>query len=170
MAKADIKICGYDDCPAPGHKIDISQEEYAKDGRRYFHPACLKKKIEFDQKKSQQIADIQYIKNLWTTRINNTVNYGALVAVLNDYISRGVSTDYLVYVLEYVIRNQCNLTYPSGFRYYVDKKIIKDSYAQSKIQRVKQSDFKATTDGNDTAPEFTVTKKETGFHTILGGK
>lgn len=170
MAKADIKICGYDDCPAPGREIDISQEEYVKDGRRYYHPACLEKKKKLEQKTEQQKADLQYIKNLWTTHISNTVDYGQLFFVLNGFVVRGITTEYLIFVIEYAIQNKYKLRYPGGLKYYVDNQEIKDAYARTKIQRIKQSDFKATTDGNNTAPEFTVTKKETGFQTILGGK
>jgi hypothetical protein len=170
MAKTDIKICGYEDCPHPGREINITVDDYSKDGRRYFHTECLEKKKKREVKNEQQKADLQYIKNLWVQHISNTVDYGQLFFVLNGFVVRGINTDYLVFVVRYVIDNNLNLRYPGGLKYFVDNQEIKDAYARSKIQKIKQSEFHAKTDGNDTAPEFTLTKKEHGFHTILGGK
>lgn len=170
MAKKDIKKCGYVDCNYPGHEVDISVQSYEYDGKRYYHKSCYELKKKKEEKTEQQKADLQYIKNLWVQHISNTVNYGQLFFILNDFIIRGISSEYLIFVVKYAIDNKLNLRYPMGLKYYVDREEIKDAYEKSKRKNVRQSDFSAKTDGNDTAPEFTINKKESGFQSVFGGK
>ena len=91
---------------------------------------------------------------------------------LNDFITRGVSSEYLVFVLDYVIKNKMNLRHPQGFKYYVDRQEIKDAYQKHLIAKSganNKSNF-VVTDDSSTAPKFSVTQKPQGFKSILGGK
>ena len=119
--KTDIKTCRYAKCSHPDRKIDITKDSYKVNGTMYYHSDCYKSKKNSELKDEQTKKDLQYIKNQWILHINQTVVYSQLFQCLNDFISRGVSSEYLVFVLDYVIKNKMNLKYPLGFKYYVDK-------------------------------------------------
>ena len=89
---------------------------------------------------------------------------------LNDLIARGISSEYLVFVFDYVVKNKMNLRHPFGFKYYVAKDEIKDAYKkeQAKKNKIDLSSFTVT--DNTDAPTFTAPKKQQfGFGSILGG-
>ena len=126
--KTDIKTCRYTKCNHPEKKIDITKDDYKVNGTMYYHSDCydLKKKQEWKDEQTKK--DLQYIKNQWVLYINQTVIYSQLFHCLNDFINRGVSSDYLVFALDYVIKNKMNLKHPYGFKYYVNKQEIKNAY------------------------------------------
>ncbi len=170
--KTDIKTCRYTKCRHPDKKIDITKDGYHAEGRVYYHSDCYDLKIKNELKEKQKKQDFMYIKNQWVLHINNTVVYSQLFQCLNDFIARGVSSEYLVFVLDYVIKNKMNLNHPYGFKYFVDKKEIKDAYQKHLLTKngiKKQSDFVATNDDSN-APKFSVSQKPMGFKSILGGK
>lgn len=170
MAKADIRKCRYCNCKHLSQDIDTAKEPYKKKGSKFYHEDCWILQEQMNQKDAQTKADIQLIRNLWIERINNTVVLSQLYQVLNEYIARGVSSEYLVFTVEYCIKNKCVLRYPYGLKYYIDNQEIKDAYARTQIakNRVKQEQFVSV--DNDDAPKFTVkNKKMTGFGKILGG-
>lgn len=176
MAKADIKICPYVKCPFPDHEVDISVHPYvrAKNGR-YYHQQCFDEEQKAKQRTAEEKADIALFLDLWNKHISNTVNYGVLRKMLNEYIMRGVSTDYLVFCLQYIVANRCILNYPNGFKYYVDRREIKDAYEKKQMQKQakaideqlkKQSSQPIGSDSN--APHFAVQKQQSqGFERIL---
>lgn len=170
--KTDIKICRYERCKHLDKKIDITKDDYKVNGTMYYHSDCYKFKKKGIWKDEQTKSDLQYIKNQWVLHINRTVVYSQLLQCLNDFIARGVSSEYLVFVLDYVIKNKMNLRHPQGFKYYVDKQEIKDAYQKHLIAKSganKKSNF-VVTDDNSTAPKFSVAQKPQGFKSILGGK
>lgn len=168
--KTDIKNCRYADCPYGG-KIDITTDDYQVVGKsQYYHSDCLQKKNRLDTEKDKIKSDLQYIKNQWVLHIDNTVVYSQLFRCLNDLIARGISSEYLVFVFDYVVKNKMNLRHPFGFKYYVSKPEIQDAYKKewAKKHKVKLSEFSAK-DSTD-APTFTAPKKQQfGFGSILGG-
>ena len=167
--QSDIKTCRYVNCKHPGRIIDISTDEYTVAGRgMYYHSDCFKQKDMWKDEKTKQ--DLQYIKTQWGLHINKTVVYSQLFHCLNDLLVRGVSSGYMVFVLDYVIKNKLNLRYPQGFKYFVDREDIKDAYDEWLIKKTGvniQSDFTAV-DSTD-APTFSVKAKPRGFKGILGG-
>lgn len=169
--KTDIKVCRYIDCPH-GKKIDITKDDYRVVGTTmYYHADCLKKKRKGEWKDEKTKADLQYIKNGWVKHISSTVIYSQLFQCLNELIARGISSDYLVFVFDYIVKHRLNLRHPKGFKYFVDKDEIKTAYKKQQTQKIvstKPSDFSGTTDSLD-APTFTVKQKPVGFKSILGG-
>lgn len=138
----------------------------------YYHADCYSSKKKGGWKDEQTKKDLQYIKNQWVLHINKTVIYSQLFHCLNDFIARGVSSEYLVFVLDYVIKNRMKLQYPHGFKYYVDNKEIKDAYQKHLIMKSgvnNKSNF-VVTDDSSKAPKFSVAQKPQGFKSILGGK
>lgn len=170
--KTDIKTCRYARCNHPDKLIDITKDNYHVEGRMYYHADCYNLKKKGDWKDEQTKKDLQYIKNQWVLHINKTVVYSQLFHCLNDFIARGVSSEYLVFVLDYVIKNKMNLRHPQGFKYYVDRQEIKDAYQKHLIAKSgagNKSNF-VVTDDSSTAPKFSVSRKPMGFKSILGGK
>lgn len=169
--KSDIKHCRYQQCKHDTNDIDITCDEYVVKGSMYYHKDCYKAKVNGEWKDEATKADLQLIKNLWFEHISKTVVYSQLFRVLNDFIERGVKSDYLVFVMNYVIENKLNLNYPAGFKYFVDKKEIKDAYAK-KVNTPKGYDRElfSIKEKENEEPKFTVSKKSIGFNKILGGK
>lgn len=169
--KTDIKVCRYIDCPH-GKEIDITKDDYRVVNKTmYYHTDCLKKKKKGEWKDEKTKADLQYIKNGWVAHISKTVIYSQLFQCLNELLSRGISSDYLVFVFDYVVSHKLNLRHPKGFKYFVDKDEIKAAYKKQQAQKIsstKPSDFSVTTDSSN-APTFTVKQKLVGFKSILGG-
>lgn len=89
----------------------------------------------------RQRQDTQAIFDLWVRHINKTVVRGDLFRMLNDFMARGVSSDYLLFVMQYVVKNHCNLNHIEGFKYYVDKDYIKQAYERRNMKRVRSSSF-----------------------------
>lgn len=170
--QTDIKTCRYINCKHPDKKIDITKDDYKLVGKTaYYHSDCLKEKKKGEWKDEQTKNDLQYIKNQWVLHISKTVVYSQLFSCLNELLARGVSSDYLVFVFDYIVKNNLNLRHPLGFKYFVDKPNIKDAYEKQQKAKngiKKQSDF--TADDSSDAPTFTVEKKKFGFGSVLKNK
>jgi hypothetical protein len=169
--KADIKTCRFVGCPH-GKKIDISIDNYVipKKGM-YYHEDCYKKQKEGNWKDKQTRADLQYIKEQWVLRIDRDVIFSQLMRVLNDFIGRGVPSDYLVFAFDYVVQHKMKLNYPYGFKYYIDNKEIKEAYEKSKLPKIDNSKFvvKSTEfePPQKVEPSPLIANKPKGFGSIL---
>lgn len=155
--KDRTRVCKYIYCKY-NDKVHIDTEPFVKGKDGFYHEDCYKEK-----------ADIQLFRSLWCENINSTVVFSDLNKMLSELISkRGISVDYLLFVLQYVIDNHCKLNYPAGFRYYIDNKDIKAAYEKKNRKLIPQSKFVANDDNNN-SPKFSVNKKPSGFSSILGG-
>lgn len=134
MAK-NIRTCRYSKCKHSDKKIDISTDDFVADGQKYYHKDCY----ESIQKESRVKSDFQYIKNQWVLHISNTVVYSQLYKVLNGFLERGVSSDYLVFCVDYIISHGMRINYPPGLNYYIDRPEIKKAYMKDKISKMKRS-------------------------------
>lgn len=184
MSKADIRKCRYANCKHDSRDIDTTKEEYKMVGTMYFHSDCFANKEQDEQaakkrkaaakasqeKTAKERADIQLIRTLWENNISHTVVYGQLYSVLNDLLARGIDSDYLVFVMNYVVNHKMPLRYPPGFRYFVDRTEIKNAYAKKQQENIKPETFVVKeNDKPDTTPKFAVKHKPTGFGSILNG-
>lgn len=165
--KSDIKTCRYGQCKHTTKDIDITCDEYVAKRNMYYHKDCYKAKINGEWKDEVTKADLQLIKNLWLEHISKTVVYSQLFKMLNDFIARGVESEYLVFVMNYVIEHNLNLNYPAGFKYYVDKKEIRDAYSKKKLSAVIHNKNNFVAVDNDDSPKFSVSKKPKGFQSII---
>lgn len=123
--------CRYAFCRHPDNLI-LPTDNYEKVGRSYFHSDCYKKKKKGEEKDKQTKADLQEIKVFWVENISKTVNYGRLFQILNEFIARGISSDYILFVVKYCANNKYKLSYPDGIKYYLDKSEIKAAYEKHK--------------------------------------
>jgi len=177
MARSDIKKCPYIHCPFPDHELDITKDAYIKANNRYYHTQCKIEEDKAKQRSKEEKADIALFLDLWNKHISNTVNYGMLRKIINEYLMRGVSSEYLLFVLQYVIANRCTLNYPNGFKYYVDRKEIKSAFEKQQLQKqVKALDEQLKTQstqpiGSSNAPHFAMQKQQNqGFERILNNR
>lgn len=170
--RSDIKTCRYVNCKHENKEIDITKDSYHADGRMYYHSDCYELKKKNDWKDEQTKKDLQYIKNQWSLCISKTVVYSQLFQCLNELLSRGISSDYLVFTFDYIVKNKMNLRYPQGFKYFVDRQEIKDAYQKYQIKKsgVNSKANFIVTDDNSPFPKFSVNQKPVGFKSILGGK
>lgn len=135
MAKADIKKCPYLQCPFPNGTVDISSDDFVKVKTRYYHKHCFDEEEKERQKKAQENADISLILDLWQKRISDTVNFGYLRKILNEYLDRGIPSDYLAFVVQYVLAKKMTLRHPPGLRYYIDRDDIKKAYYNQRLKK-----------------------------------
>lgn len=168
----NTKACAYSHCQHDSRKIDIRTEPYKVLGRAYYHKDCYKAKLNGDWKDEKTKKDLQLFRDIWYEHISKTVVFSQLMHILNSYIDNGVDSDYLVFVLKYVIEHKMNLNYPNGFKYYVDRKEIKDAYSRIKIKKVDTSSFSVSIDHFDSPPTSTQEKtitinKPRGFESII---
>jgi len=171
MAKVDIKTCRYSNCKHASKEIDISKEKFINVGRAFYHEDCYKTKIAIEEREKNISADMQLIKNLWIENINQTVVISLLFKVVREYLDRGVSSDYLVFVLQYVISHHCKLNHPFGFKYYIDDANIKAEYKKKMMPDIPRDAFTVVeSQEEDQGKKFSVPKKSTGFGSILRSK
>jgi len=171
MAKVDMKTCRFKNCKHAVRAIDTTKEEYVQAGRMFYHKDCYAIKTAEEEKQKNTSADMQLIKNLWIEHINPTVVISLLFKVLREYLDRGISSDYLVFVMQYVIDNHLKLNHPFGFRYYIDKPEIKAEYKKKVRLEIPRDAFTVVESQEETTQaRFSVPKKLNGFASILGGK
>ena len=149
------RVCKYPNCKHGG-KVNIEQEVFVKEKGSFYHEDCYKDKV-----------DLQLFRNIWVENISSTVVYSQLNQMLNQFISKGISTKYLLFTLQYVIDNHLNLKYPAGFKYYIDYPKIKEAYQKSVQRKIVSADFTVKDDGCDNAPKFSFKRKPSGFNSIL---
>lgn len=160
MAKnKETRVCRYPHCKHNDRIIDLNVDKYIKDGGAYLHEDCYKNK-----------SDIQLIKSLWQEHISPTVVNSQLMSILNKLIfDNNISTDYILFVMQYCIDHKCRLQYPPGLRYYVDSPEIKEAYKKKTQPIIRQSEF-TIDEIEDDSPKFNINKKPSGFKSILGGR
>ena len=149
-----IRKCYYNRCKHDG-KINIETDEYIDD-KNLYHIDCY-----------QEMKDLRLIRNLWMEHISKTVSYSQLNKVLNDYLSRGISSDYLLFVIQYVISNRMTLRYPGGLQYYVDREEIKRQYNKKKLKEAQKQKSQLPADAQQNIPKFALKTKQEGFGSIL---
>ena len=166
----NIKKCRYIKCQHRDKEIDTTQDEFVKKGNMYYHKDCYKLKSEGAWKDQKTKENLQTIKSLWIEHIDDKVIYGRLFNTLNDLmVNSKISSDYLLFTVQYCILNKLNLNYPAGIKYFVGKKEIKDAYVKSKVNRSGYSEDKIVIDAkeNENSPSFTFKNSHKGLKNIL---
>jgi len=168
MSGNNIRKCRYINCKHITREIDITLDDYVRKGTFYYHPDCYKSKVAGDWKDEQTKKDLAEFRNLWYHHISKTVNYSQLMRILNEYILRGISSDYLLFVLRYCIDKKKNLNYPNGFKYFVDKQEIKTAYDRYLLNKQKAEQKKIEINRKkDDSPKFNVQQKQRGFQSVF---
>jgi len=171
--QTDLRVCRYCDCRHPDKMIDLNTDEYTVVGKMYYHKDCCIKKRRGEWKDEQTKSDLQYIKNQWVLHINNTVVYSQLFKVLNDLLQRGIPSDYLVFMFDYIVSHKMKLRYPNGLNYYADNEQIKAAYIKSKIVKADKSAFlvdESAFGQPEQTPPPPQNNKPIGFESVLKNK
>lgn len=159
MAKSELRVCRYAHCLHETKNINLTSDQYVKDGKQYFHEDCYKTKN-----------DIQMIKTLWHDNIDGMVVFSQLNKIINNLIFNDyISSDYILFAVKYAIDHKdIKLQYPPGLKYVLGNKKVKDAYKKMTSPKYTQSDFVAKEE-NSNAPKFSFKNKNIGFGSILGG-
>lgn len=168
----NTKTCHYSHCKHDSKEIDIRNEPYKLVGNFYYHKDCYKEKANGDWKDEQTKKNLQLIRDLWYENISKEVSFSQLMQILNRYVEAGVDSEYLLFTLKYVISHNMRLNYPNGFKYYVDRREIKDAYNKSKIGKIDKSAFSVDADifsnpPNDNETNHKIINKPKGFESII---
>lgn len=141
-----VKVCSAPKCCHSMNLINTNVDSFVQDSGKYYHKDCFAlsnidkpKKTAVDEA-AQKKADFAYIKNKWRTNVNRDTAFAPLTKVLNELVKNGEDTKYLVFVIDYVVENHCKLTYPEGFKYYVQDAKIAGLW---QIKQKKRKDAKA---------------------------
>ena len=188
MSKANIRVCRYKNCSHESREIDIKNEPFLADGTKYYHPDCFelekrakelaeeqarKKKEKLNEKKQRDKKtreDLVYIRKLWSENIDKFVVYSQLTKMLNDLLDLGISSDYLVFTIEYAIKHNMNLKHPPGIKYFVKRDEIQNAYKRRLMEERKRKRVEDIAKANnDNSPKFSIKQKPRGFGSIFGG-
>ena len=166
MAK-NTRVCRYANCPFEGKLINLDTDEYESEEKKFYHKECFERMKKEKEKQALINADIACILDLWQKHISNTVNYGYLRKILNEYLERGVSSDYMVYTMQYVVEHKLPLRYPPGFRYMLDRQEIQDAYKKQQAAKLLKQQKEYKPQRHSEPPKFAVKKNSgTGFGII----
>jgi len=163
----NTRICRYACCPVEGKLINLETDEYETEEKKFYHKECYERMKKDREKQAIINSDIACILDLWQKHISNTVNYGYLRKILNEYLERGISSDYMVFTMQYVVSHKLPLRYPPGFRYMLDKQEIQDAYQKQQATKLlkQQKEIKPR---KTNAPQFALNREKSGgFGTIL---
>ena len=131
MAKTKYYKCGFRHCQH--ESCEVSQDEAVRVGTRYYHEDC-----------AQIYKNIEEIKQLYYTKISNTVVMPQLISVVNNIIfKKHVDSNYLLFALKYAVNTKRKINYPQGLHYLIDDYRIKEAWNKQQINAVKQAKFEA---------------------------
>ena len=118
------------------------------------------------------MSDINYIKKIWINHIDSNVSFSCLGLEINKLLKQGVTSDYLVFTINYVINHKMNLHYPGGLKYFINKNEIKSAYTKKEIrEKRKEKKSEIQSQSKDDSPMYAVQPKRRprGFANILTG-
>lgn len=158
LIMSEIVKCRYKNC-AHGGEINKNTDDYVANGRMYYHRDCYELKKIDDAKAKQTNEDLAEFRELWRTRISDTVLWGALNKMIGEYLKRGISSDQMLFTLKYVIKHHYRINHPAGFRYYMDRSEIKKAYDTYKKSKAQASTIAVTDE--EKPVKFKVPKRKT---------
>lgn len=152
MGKSTTVKCRYSNCLHEDK--EINKEEAVQSGKMYYHADCLKTKEEIKQ-----------IIDLFSTHINPNPVYSQLQSVIKNIVfTKKVSSEFLLFGLQYYIDHKMPLNYPQGLYYVIQRKEVIDAYNKSKAKTIKKTT--EITEDNETA-FIHVPHKNKGFADII---
>lgn len=114
--------CRYKYCRFGG---EVDKVEAVKEGNQYYHKECYQEK----ENKAK-------IRQLYVEHIDSNVDYGILNRTINNIVNgKGVSSDFLLFIIMYIIDNKMNINAPMGLYYYINNQDIKNEYEKFKAKK-----------------------------------
>ncbi len=115
--------CSYKQCKF-GNEVD--KEIAVKKGNRYYHKECL-----------QEINNKEEIRRLFLENINQQEVVTSLNGVIKNLVdNKGISSEFLLFALRYVIKNKLQLNHAPGLFYIVNNEKIKQAYQKEKAELI----------------------------------
>jgi hypothetical protein len=153
--KCAFKHCQHDSC-------NILQDEAVKVGQRYMHEDCAKIS-----------ENISKIKELYYTKISNTVVIKQLVNVINNLIfKKNIDSNFLLFALNYAISEKISINSPYGLHYLIDNKKVKEIWYKKNNQKIAKKIRETAEETTDPKVNFTFAysnNENLGFGGILKG-
>jgi hypothetical protein len=142
--------CGFSKCKYGG---TVNKDEAVIENNKYYHKECL-----HDKKNRIKI------RESFLDKVNPNEVYTFLNKVISDIIdNKNVSSDYLLFALEYAINNTIKLNYAAGLYYLINNERINTAY--------KNKTNKLNIDANEVKiekqPTFNTIQQHTGWNKIL---
>jgi len=118
---ARLYKCWYKNCPYNGK---VKDEDALKVGKRRYHNEC------FDN-----LNNLKKIRELYYDHIDKTVIFNQLNKVIDNIINqKRISTDYLLYAIEYAIEEGIEVKYPASLFYLINNFKVRKSYSNNEMQ------------------------------------
>lgn len=113
--------CRYNNCK---HGGEVSKEQAIKEGSMYFHKDCL------EEKKIKQQIEEYYVANMPPTTLM------LLRKVIKQAIhEKGISAEYLLYVIKYIHKNNKPINNPFGLISYCNEGRLRDGFKKELINK-----------------------------------
>ena len=169
MKKSGVRICRYPGCNHPNKEINLDKDEYVVPSKgQYYHKDCFENKKKGGCTDAKTKNDLQYIKNKWTMNIDRNVSFSLLFKVLNELVSEGFPSEYLVFVIDKIISDKSYIRSPIGFKKYAHNEEMKTSYRAKQFRDMRPKEKPKIVDSDD-APKFNANNRTNGFGRIIGG-
>lgn len=118
---------------------DIPKEEAVGNGGFYYHADCYKEK----QNKNK-------IVRIFIDNVNPEVSVPMLRRVINNIIhDKGISSEFLLFGLEYYINHKIGIKYPAGLYYVIENQDVKSIYKRIYGKKEKGYEFNIEHDTDD---------------------
>lgn len=134
--------CAYKQCKLGGK---VNKSIAVKKGNRYYHRECL-----------NELHNKEQIRKLFLEHINSTEVISLLNRTINNIIDvKKVPSDFLLFALQYVIKNKLPLNHATGLYYIINNKKIKKEYMKQKAREI-NSKIKTTNVSANNEVKFTI--------------
>lgn len=121
---ARILKCWYSGCPHD-QKIHTDTEKYTKaHNNHYYHEECM-----------AEMKDLQYLESYWKAHVGQIKQRADFRKVMMQYVNKEkIKPDYIAHTIDCVNKNNWNLNYPRGLKYYMDRPEVKNTYQVKKLK------------------------------------
>lgn len=92
--KPKIRKCKYAQCKHNG-EINLSTDSYRAEKYGYYH-----------EDRFVESRDLELFRTIWRSNFDLNVSYAEFNRILNQLISSGFTSDYLLFALDHVIKNR----------------------------------------------------------------
>lgn len=154
--KPKVVKCRYAHC---NHETkELNAEDAVCENKMYYHQDCY-----------QMRKNINEIIQVFVEKVNPDVVMSALRRVVNDIVfNRGISSEQLLFGINYYIKNNIPLNYPGGLYYVIQDRGAKQEYEKLQDMKFIKEEKKNFRIEENTAQTFHYKAPEQhGFDAIL---
>lgn len=128
MAKQTTYKCAYQHCPFGGQ---VDKDEAVSYKRRHYHKKCF-----------QDVVNKEKIREYYLENINKTEILSKLNGVISNIIDvKKVDSEFLLFAIQYAVRNSIQIHTPMGLHYLVNNYKIKEAWKKEQAKKIKKISF-----------------------------